>query len=246
MKNLVLKSAFALAMVGLAGTAQAAKYTEIEVTDGGSIVGSVSAGDAAPESKSYTISKDTGICGTGTREVNFVTVNDQGMLMDSVVFLSKVKEGKPMPAELATLTMEQKNCRFEPFLGVMSNLGEFTAVNDDATLHNIHTYEQIGNARRTVMNVSQPNAGDVVTKEIKLRKGDGMKVECDAHDFMHAFVFVAKNPYFSVVDENGHFEITDVPPGEYDIMVWHGQLGEVKGGKVTVTANGETTVDLSY
>jgi hypothetical protein len=128
----------------------------------------------------------------------------------------------------------------------MANKGELTAVNADNTLHNIHTYELIGKARRTVFNVSQPTKGDVITKEIKLRKGAGMKIECDAHDFMHGFVFVAKNPYFAVVDENGAFEIGDIPPGTYKIKIWHGQLGEIKGGKVEVTADGVTTVDLSF
>lgn len=246
MKNFLAKSACALALVSFAGTAHAASYKEVEVTDGGSIVGSVSAGGAEAESKSYTISKDPDICGEGTRTVDFVRVNDAGMLQDSVVFLEKVKEGKPFPEEIKTLTLTQEGCEFSPAMAVIANLGELTAINSDATLHNIHTYELIGKARRTLMNVSQPNAGDTVTKEIKLRKGNGMKVECDAHDFMHSFVYVAKNPYYSVVDENGHFEITDVPAGTYDIMVWHGLLGEIEGGEVTVDANGEVTFDLSY
>ena len=193
-----LFTATCAAAICLAGIAGAASYKEIDVTDGGSLVGSVSAGDAAPESKSFTISKDPEICGEGTREVSFVRVSEGGMLLDAVVFLKKVKEGKPFPEELHSLTLTQEGCEFSPALGVMANEGELTAINNDATLHNIHTYELIKKARRTVLNVSQPNQGDTLTKEIKLRKGNGMKVECDAHDFMHSFVFVAKNPYFSV------------------------------------------------
>jgi len=245
MKNFLAKSACTIAMMGFVGTAHAAAYSEIEVTDGGSTVGSISAGEAVSESKTYTISKDTDICGEGTRTVDFVRVNE-GMLQDAVVFLEKVKEGKPFPEEIMTLTLTQEACEFAPTLGVIANLGELTAINSDHTLHNIHSYELIGKARRTLMNVSQPNAGDTVTKTIKLRKGNGMKIECDAHDFMHSFVYVAKNPYFSVVDENGNFEITDVPAGTYTIMVWHGKLGEIEGGEVTVDANGEVTFDMSY
>jgi len=133
-----------------------------------------------------------------------------------------------------------------PALGVMANRGELTAINSDHTLHNIHTYEQIGKARRTVMNVSQPNAGDVVTKEVKLRRGNGMKIECDAHDFMHSFVYVAKNPYFSVVDETGAFSIADIPTGTYEVMMWHGALGEVEVGEITIEAGGKVTMPLSY
>ena len=113
-------------------------------------------------------------------------------------------------------------------------------------MHNIHTYEQIGRARRTIFNVSQPNAGDVVTKTVKARKGVGMKVECDAHDFMHSFVFIAPNPYFAKVKDDGTFEIADVPPGKYKINVWHGTSGIKKGGKVEVAADGTATVDFSY
>lgn len=244
--NKVLKTlGLAAAIAASAGLAEAKGYKEIEVSGGGTITGSVSAGANEAVTKSFTISKDTNICGEGTRDVNFVRVKD-GMLQDAVVFLKDVKEGKPFPDELSALTLNQEKCQFSPALGVMRNKGELTAVNSDGTLHNIHTYEQIGKARRSVMNVSQPNQGDTVTKKVKLRKGDGMKVECDAHDFMHGFVFVAKNPYFSVVDENGNFSIDGVPAGKYEIMVWHGFLGEIEGGEVEVGDGGEVTVSLSY
>ena len=245
MRKILGRSAIAAALIGMATMATAAKYEAVDVTDGGKITGAVSAGDAKPDVRTFTISKDTAICGTGTRDVNFVSIKD-GMLQDAVVFLVDVKSGKPMPEELKSITINQKKCTFVPYLSVMANQGDMTAVNDDATLHNIHTYEQIGKARRTVLNVSQPNQGDTFTKPIKLRRGDAMKVECDAHDFMHGFVFVAKNPYFAVVDESGHFEIDDVPAGTYKVKLWHGVLGEKDAGEVTVDANGEATIDLSY
>jgi len=232
-------------MLSFAATANAAAYKEIDVSGGGAIAGMVAAGSATTETKTFTISKDPEICGEGTRDVPLVRVNGDAIL-DAVVFLDKVKEGKAFPEELRSVTLTQEKCAFHPFLSVMANQGELTAVNVDHTLHNIHTYELIGKARRTVFNVSQPTAGDSFTKEIKLRKGNGVKIECDAHDFMHGFIYVAKNPYFAVVDDNGKFEIGDIPPGTYKIKVWHGQLGEIKGGKVEVTAGGVTTVDLSY
>jgi len=224
----------------------ASKYTEVDVTDGGAIVGTLAAGDdVQAESKTYTISKDTAICGEGTRDVNFVRVVD-GHLLDAVVFLVKVKEGKAFPEELATLEIDQKGCEFIPAMSVIQNKGDMTAINQDATLHNIHVYELIGNARRTLLNVSQPNQGDEVTKAIKVRKGDGLKVECDAHDFMHAFVFVAKNPYYTVVNDDGTYSIDNIPAGTYKIAVWQGQLGTKDMGTVEVTASGETTLDLTY
>jgi len=224
--------------------AEAAKYKEIKVTSGGVITGKISSGSAKSETKSYTISKNPEICGTGVREVPVVRVKD-GALLDAVVYLEKVKSGKPFPAALKKLTINQKGCEFSPAISVMANGGVMEAINSDKTLHNIHTYELIKKARRTVLNVSQPEVGSVVEKKIKLRRGVAMKVECDAHDFMHAYVFVAKNPYFAVVNDKGEFEIKDVPPGKYKINVWHSSLG-TKKGTVEVAANGTAKVNFSY
>lgn len=241
-----MKFAFAAALAATFSMshANAATYTETAVTGGGSISGKVSLGSAKTIVEGFTISKDPDICGTGTRDVPMVEANGDGLL-NAVVYLDKVKSGKPIPAALKKITINQEKCTFSPYLSVMVNEGELEAVNSDPTLHNIHTYEQIGRARRTVINVSQPEKGNVVTKRIKLRKGAGMKVECDAHDFMHAFVFVARNPYFAVVNDKGEFSIGDVPPGDYTIKVWHGVLGE-KEGTVKVDAGGKASVDFSY
>ncbi len=41
------------------------------------------------------------------------------------------------------------------------------------------------------------------------------------HVWMNAEMFVAPHPYYAVTDETGVFELTDVPPGEYEIVAWH-------------------------
>ncbi len=72
-----------------------------------------------------------------------------------------------------------------------------------------------------------------------------MKIECDAHDFMHGYVFVANNPYFAVVKEDGSFSIDNVPPGKYTIKAWHGMLKNQKG-TIEVSAGGSATIDFTF
>lgn len=222
----------------------AKKYIEAEVANGGTISGQVKLGSAETESQTFTIAKNPEVCGTGERVVEWVRANGEGLL-DAVVYLEDIAEGKPFTSEAAKVSMDQKGCRFLPFVQVLTNEGDFEAKNSDPVLHNIHTYELIKKARRTVFNVSQPEEGHTFNKQVKLRRGHAMKVECDAHDFMHAWVFVARNPYYALVDDNGGFSIGDVPPGDYTLKVWHGRLGEVESA-VTVEAGGTIEVDLAY
>ena len=38
---------------------------------------------------------------------------------------------------------------------------------------------------------------------------------------MNGIAFVAPHPYYAVTDANGNFQLTDVPPGQYEIVAWH-------------------------
>ena len=59
-------------------------------------------------------------------------------------------------------------------------------------------------------------------------------------------MFVAQSPYYSVVDAKGGFKIDNIPAGKYKVVLWHGFLGEVKGGEIEVKAGGNTNVNLSF
>ncbi|MHA1567748.1 MAG: carboxypeptidase-like regulatory domain-containing protein [Alphaproteobacteria bacterium] len=233
-----------IGLVALATGAEAAKYETIEVTDGGTLVGKVQVDASKAESEGFIISKDSEVCGTGDRTVEWVRTNG-GALLDAVVYLEAIDAGKAFPADKKDAKINQEGCEFMPYLSVMENSGQLEAVNSDPVTHNIHTYELIGRARRSVINVSQSEQGNKISKKIKLRKGTAMKVECDVHNFMHAFVFVAKTPYYAVVNDNGEFTIDGVPPGKYTLKTWHGRLGE-QDVEIEVAAGGTVETNFAY
>lgn len=221
-----------------------AEYVESDVLDGGTVHGKVSIGKHAPQVERYNIAKNFSTCGDGNRDVPLIRANGDALL-DVVIYLEDVKSGKRFPAAAKKVFINQKNCEFRPYLSVMANGGEMEAVNSDTVLHNIHIYELTGRGRSTVLNISQPQKGNILKKGIFLNNGNAMKVECDAHDFMHAYIFVASNPYFAVGDVIGEFSISDVPPGNYKINVWHPILGTVRS-QVEVTPGGTVNVNFSY
>ncbi len=243
-KSLAALALTLTAATGLPLMASAADYQVVDVTNGGSITGKVNFSGKDPAPKIFTITKDNDTCGTGERNIDFVRVTN-GALNDTVVYLKKVKSGKDFSDDIDKTEIDQNKCDFLPFLSVMKNKDKLMVRNSDPVLHNIHTYEQIGRAKKTVFNISQPPELATINKTVKLKRGTAMKLECDAHDFMHGYIFVAKNPYFSVVKDDGSFTIGNVPPGKYNIVAWHGFLGEKKG-KVTVTADSTATIDFTF
>ena len=47
-------------------------------------------------------------------------------------------------------------------------------------------------------------------------------VRCNGgHNWMNAAILVVPHPYYAVTDETGKFELTNVPPGDYEIVAWH-------------------------
>ena len=78
---------------------------------------------------------------------------------------------------------------------------------------------------------------------IKVRRGNVIKIECDAHDFMHAWAFAAENPYAAVTKEDGSFAIDGLPDGTYEVKAWHPVLGEKS---MQVTVKGATTASFEF
>jgi len=216
-------------------------YEAGPVGDGGMLAGKVLFRGTPPASKKVLISKDTEVCGAGHRERRDVEVAADGGLTHVVVSLEGVSRGKAWPTE--SFTLDQRGCEFRPYLQVVRNGAELVILNSDPMLHNIHTYELIGGAKRTLFNVAQPKFKPKVVQTIKVSRGKAIRVECDAHDFMLGWMVVSEHPYVTVVAETGTFEIGDVPPGTYKVRAWHPFLGE-QVQEVTVPAQGIVSVSI--
>lgn len=236
-----MKGLSALVLAGLLMIPSAAAAYEVApVADGGSVAGRVLFKGAPPSPKRMLIAKNKEVCGEGYREIVEVAVNN-GALENAVVVIDGIAKGKAWVAAQQRPLLDQKGCRFIPGMMVVPKGGDLDILNSDPVLHNIHTYEILGSARRTLFNFGQPNQGSKLTKPIKVRRGEWVKVECDAHDFMHAWMFAAPSPYVAVTPADGSFAIADVPPGRYKVRAVHPVLG-VTEGEVTVPAKGKAEI----
>ncbi len=232
--------------VSMLGLSKPGTYSVVTVENGASIKGSATLKGDVPAEQKIAISKDNDICGTGSRGVQWVVTSKGGNGLQNVaVYFEKMTQGKAWAKPEGGYKMNQEGCRFMPAFSAVPKGENLTILNSDPTLHNIHTYEMIGRGRRTMFNVGQPEKGFEFTKPMRTRRGNTVKVECDAHNFMHAWIFVPDNPYYALVDENGGFQIGDIPAGSYKVKAWHPTLG-VKESEITLKAGQAATLNFDF
>jgi plastocyanin len=121
------------------------------------------------------------------------------------------------------VTLEHKHCTYSPHVLGMQAGQRLSVVNSDPTFHNVHPTPKMN----PEWNQSQAAGAPPLAKTFP-RPEVLVPVKCNQHPWERAYVGVLKHPYFSVSDASGKFEIYNLPPGTYELIVWHEHLGEQK------------------
>jgi plastocyanin len=199
----------------------------------GDVVGSVRYTGAVPAAAPLPVTKDRDACGDGQPDESLVV--DAGRLANVVVSVQGVAGARPQPAKLV---LDQRRCRFAPRVQAAPVGSTLEILNSDAILHNAHGW----NGRATAFNVPTPLQGQRVPKT--LSRAGLVRVGCDVHSWMAAFVYVAEGPA-AASGADGTFRLTGLPPGSYTVTAWHERLGE-RSAQVTVPASGDAKLDFSF
>ena len=96
----------------------------------------------------------------------------------------------------------------------------------------------------TVINPMQPRQG--LRTEFDFRRAGPARINCDIHNWMQAWIYVLRHPYYALTTSDGSFRMTDVPPGEYELVAWQEHLGErTTTVRVEAGKNTKLTFDLT-
>lgn len=237
----------AWAMIGLCSSAYA--YTEVKVVNGGTVTGVVKLEGQVPKPKGYNLTTlpDALYCGRisdgeGWRILQPFNVGPAGEFRDVLVYLEYAERGKPFEDE-GMRQIEAKDCLFIPFTTVVRDSQSVTVVNMDPVMHDIQAYETSHLGARVLFNVPLPMnpahprnlkdrtdagmyhkhiAGAPMKQLVNLSKGRRVFVmQCGFHAYMESWGVAVTNPYYAKTDEAGRFTLTDVPPGNYRLVIWH-------------------------
>jgi plastocyanin len=182
-----------------------------------------------------SVAEDTDVCGA-TQLVQAVLVGSRGGLADAVISLVDISSGAALTHELPP-TLDQRGCEFTPHVLLAPTGIDVQVLNSDPLTHNVHT---AAFDNRSV-NRSQPAGLEVI--ELQFDTPEKVKVKCDLHPWMGAWIVVIDHPYHAVTSDTGTFELSDVPPGEYTLEAWHETLG-TRSRVVTVLAGGTHEIDI--
>lgn len=210
--------------------APATIYLEAEPSSGGAISGRITYDGSPPKPSKLNVSVDRKFCGATHDDDSWMIGADRAV-KNVVVYLSDIKSGKKMSVP-KTLTLNQVGCRYVPRFSVVAQGSALQISSSDPVLHNVRSYQE----GTTLFNVAVPPLQSFVVSK-KLDKPGGIKLRCDVHNFMRAAIFVVSNPYYAVTDDDGNYQISNVPPGTYTINTWHETAGPVSG-QLTVPEGG--------
>jgi plastocyanin len=208
-------------------------YEAGPVAGGGSITGKV-VFNGPPGTRKVIPTKDIEVCG-GPYEETLIQVGPDKSVQNAVVYLTDITKGKAWPADAKKPEIDNKKCKFEPSIQVI-RVGGLDVVNSDPMLHNTHGYY----GKRTAFNLALPNQGQRIPVELP-RPGE-VRIDCDAHGWMEAFIYVADNPYYAVTGADGKFTISDVPAGTYKLVAYQPFTGP---NEQTVTVAAGKSSDLN-
>ncbi len=168
-----------------------------------------------------------------------VVVNSNGTLKNVFIYVKEGLGNQNFEAPKDPVVFDQKGCQYHPrILGVQVNQ-PFEIVNSDSTLHNVHALP----GKSAQFNVGMPIQGMKIRKTFTTPEVM-VKIKCEVHPWMNAYVGVLNHPFFSVSGDDGNFQIKNLPPGQYVLEAWHEKYGAVTQ-PVTIAAADETK-DIAF
>jgi plastocyanin len=153
-----------------------------------------------------------------------------------VVMLWPEKGGKKRTAK--TRVIEQKGKQFEPHVMAVPVGSTVQFPNFDGVFHNVFSL-----SKSKAFDLGMYKNGQ--SREVKFDKPGIVRLGCNLHANMSAFLIVVDAPHYAVVGPDGKFEFKSLAPGKYKVQAWTERSGDPTTTELTVAAGAnEKDLDL--
>lgn len=155
----------------------------------------------------------------------------------SVVYLETAPRGAFEQDEPVRAIMDQRNETFVPHVLAVTTGTTVDFPNSDRIYHNVFSL-----SKTRPFDLGRYAVGK--SKSVRFDRPGIVRVFCDIHSHMSAFILVFSHPFFSVTDGAGRYRIENVPPGAYTLVAWNeGVTSESRA--ITVGDGGTTESDFT-
>ena len=177
-----------------------------------------------------------------SRKFKFAPRVDYAALHDFVVYLEGPVGDKPTPPEKPLVvetrhSVSQKGAVFVPHVLPVVVGTKVEWPNNDEIYHNVFSMSA---AKTFDLDLYKAPA----VKSVTFDKPGRVDVFCSIHANMNCVVLVLENPYFAATDLRGHYAITNVPPGKYNLVAWHERVPR-QVAAITVLETGGVQADFT-
>jgi plastocyanin len=157
---------------------------------------------------------------------------DRQDLLRSVVYLESAPAAAFADVEPQHATMDQRNEAFIPHVLAITVGTTVDFPNSDNTYHNVFSI-----SKTKSFDLGHYAAGR--SKAIRFDRPGIVRVFCEIHSHMSAFILVFNHRYFAVTALDGRYQIGRVPAGRYTLNAWNeGAVRESR--QITVPEDGGT------
>jgi plastocyanin len=132
----------------------------------------------------------------------------------AVVWLTPVGATVEPPRQTSIPQLVQKNKSFHPSLIVIPAGGKVEFPNHDPFFHNVFSLFE---GKRFDLGLYEGGT----TRFVQFDKAGISFIFCNIHAEMSAVVIALATPYYAVSDSHGDLAIPDVPPGRYQLQIFH-------------------------
>ncbi len=200
------------------------------------ISGSVQFSGTAPKMEKISMNADPTCSSLHPEPVyeETVVVNPNSTLKNVFVYVKEGLEGKTFDIPKEPVVIDQKGCQYHAHVFGIQAGQELSIVNSDNTLHNVHSLAE----KSKQFNLGMPIQGMKLPKKFEAPEVM-VKFKCDVHPWMNAYIGVLNHPFFAVSDDQGKFEIKNLPAGDYTVEAWHEKYG-IQTQKVTISGDSAT------
>ncbi len=173
----------------------------------------------------------------GVAELGTATARDLPDLLRSVVYLESAPRGAFETNEGGHAVMDQRNETFVPHVLAITTGTTVDFPNSDKIYHNVFS---LSKTKR--FDLGRYAAGH--SQAVKFDRPGIVRVFCDIHSHMNAFILVFSHPFFAITDTDGRYRIDNVPPGTYNVIAWNeGTASDPR--PVTVADGGNAELDFT-